>query len=368
MAAFERCTIATPADNDELVALSRQVAMRASGMSIAYERGPDYFAACRESGKDALIGVFKNKDGRVSGTASLILRDAVCAGERIRYGYFCDLRTAKLDRKTWLEWLRYYEDTVRFASQVDGVGPLAFHLTTVIDSNERALKLLRDRLPGIVYQPLAPYAVGQMFMRLLPRSARVGFGISVRRATLADAPALRAFLAAENALAGIGDAPDELDRQLAVWPAFTWASFILATDAGGAIVGCVAPRLGTSKKPVVRDLSLAARAFAPVTALFGAKRVRDGEPLDVVYACHFHARGDQARAVRRALLVEAFRTSARGAAHSLCWLEWPGDPTTVVDVNDFLHMRTRGTLYQVTLRGADPISLSAAPALDVSTL
>ena len=115
----------------------------------------------------------------MSGTTSLVIRDAMIDGVHARYGYFCDLRTLpSMERATWVEFARHYYEGVRYAPGLADAGHPKLFLTAVIDSNERALRLLRNRLPGLVYRSIEPYQVVQAFFSISPVVHLAGAGVA----------------------------------------------------------------------------------------------------------------------------------------------------------------------------------------------
>ncbi len=387
MSVYTRVSVATENANPALVAISNAIKMSAGSLSIGYQRGPDYFAASRESGRLPFTILLRNEDKSLSGTTSLIVRDAQLAGVPTRYGYFCDLRTLpSMERATWRDFVRYYEEAVRYVPGLAVAGNPEYFLTTVIDSNERALRLLRGRLPGLEYRPLAHYEMVQSFFRFRPSWRRTWrklrrAGVTIRRASLQDATRLREFLASQHRQSAIGEGiemqdGDELSRRLETWSDFSWDSFWLALDANGKILGCVAPRQCRHRRAVLSGLGPWRRMASWATQVFGARPIRENEPLDLVYLSHFEVAREAGPEVARALVLTAHRQVLRGQqAHALCWLEWKEFPETHVPVPDFACVRTRGTLYQVLPRDAVGVAgrdlslrpMTAAPILDVST-
>jgi hypothetical protein len=381
IALYARCRLATREDNEELLRLCRDVAMRAGTLSIGYTRAPDYFAAAHESGAQPYVVMLRDPDGTAAGTMSIVCRDALVRGANVRYGYACDLRTLpRMRRETWTELARCYVEAVRYMRGIRETGGPALFLTTVIDSNERALRLLRDRLPGLVYVSLERYEVVQSFFRTFPtfdspeRALRAN-GVRIRRATPSDEPAIRALLAKDAATRPIADPDTELTRRLQTWTDFRWTSFFVAeTDALG-IVGCVAPREQAAKKAVLSGLTRGQRFASSLIPLFGGRAIRDHEPLDVVYLTHEAVAqaldADTQRALQRAFFLRAHDVRKARGAHAIAWLEWPRFSDTRRDTRGFACVRTSGTLYQVQLqeRAHDTLGpFDVAPAMDVSTL
>lgn len=362
VATYRHCRFATPADNDDLLAISRAVAMKAGALSISYSRAPDYFAAAKESGAFPFVVLMRNPDGSAAGTMSVITRDALRDGRKMRYGYACDLRVLPgMSRETWKDFARCYVEAVRYVPGIEEAGAPEVFLTTVIDQNERALRLLRTRMPGLTYLPIEAYRVVQSFFRLRPTIERAIPGVTIRRASAADAPAIRALLAADAAKRPLAD--DDLERRFSAWGDFSWSSFFVAEHAERGLVGCVAPRENRTRKAVLTGLTPGQR-FA---SRFLPRPIVDGEPMDVLYLTHLVA--DDAR-IQRAFLLRAHEERRARGAHAVAWIEWPRFAETVIDTRGFACVRTNGTLYQVALqdRPAAFAPFSAAPQLDVSTL
>lgn len=370
MALYRHCRFATREDNAALLALAA-TPMRSGEVSVWYDRGDDYFAATEESAHMPLVVAF-TQDDFVGVTTSLLVRYDTRFGEPTTFGYFADLRTTpKMTRRAWLEMARCYAEAVRYVPGIAEVDSPAFFVTTVLDGNERALRLFRERLPGLVYQPLQPYQVVHSLFSLWP--PRRDRDVCIRGATVADVDAVRTFLASSERDSPLGEGiAVELPRRLQQWHGFSIESFLLAESPRGDVLGCVSPRRTPHRKTVFDGFGRSERL---ATRLLG-RELRDGAPLDIVYLSHFAVGAalsvTMKQRVRRALLDAV----NQGGAHALAWIEWPNFAETRVPTFGHVCVRTSGTLYQVVLReqlGDKTYDLSTegwthAPVLDVSTL
>ncbi|MFC4703819.1 hypothetical protein [Paraburkholderia caffeinitolerans] len=185
--------------------------------------------------------------------------------------------------------------------------------------------------------------------------ARKNSGIQIVEAQSAHADALRAFLddqSREQPFGCVFSEP-EFARRLRTWPAFGLASFLLAIDGRGAIVGCVAPwDAGAIKRivlerlpPQLQAIRMACNAIAP--ALGRPRIAAPGEPLRDVYLTHLQVR-ERDPAVFAAL-VDAAWSRVRGshALMQLCLFD--GDPFWST-MNRFLYTRTPMDLYVLQTR------------------
>lgn len=231
-------TVAGPEDNEAICRLFREVHVSGE-LDVNQERDPDFFALSRLHHGQAFTVLGRDGDGAACAIGTVISRPGWLDGERIQTGYLCDLRVRPGFRGGPL-LARHMTEILEWVGQQ--TGSQVFN-TVVFDDNELARKVLMGpsakRRGQPSYHPMTPFRMTSVqFTR--PRRGPRG---RVERATAADLPALKQFLADQGKARVLGEdfTGDLLERRLADWPGFSLGDFFLAKTAGGAIRGCLAP-------------------------------------------------------------------------------------------------------------------------------
>ncbi|HEY1100623.1 MAG TPA: hypothetical protein VGF99_16910, partial [Myxococcota bacterium] len=266
--------------------------------------------------------------GRLAGMGGVLVRDGFVDGTPMPVGYLGDLRTRGFVR----ERLAFPQVYAHFFHQIVEETGCEHHLTAILADNEAAARALTDpaasstststttgkharRRPQPHYHLLTPYDMANVHFIRRRRAAPTP-GLRVRRATLADLPAITALLAADHKRRPFGWRFDdgEFEHRLAQWPGFTLDETFVVHDHRDvlrAVTTCWDPhavkryrvmRYGGQMLVVKTAMSLAARLtkMAPLPDVGGDFRsfyltnlsVKDDDPrvfaalIDAVYAAH----------------------------------------------------------------------------------
>ncbi len=233
--------LATAADNTALCDLFASVHLKGA-LDLAQERAPDFFALPRMHQAEYATAAGFDDDGRLVGCGTAIVRPGYwqgagqAAGRIIKTGYLCDLRVATGFRGGlhlargyggFMDWIRHELGAELFT-------------TVIFDANTAAINALTTRsdkrADQPVYRPMTAFEmVSIQFTTRRSAPRRVG--------PATDAGELLEFLAARARVRPLGEVLDaaRLDARFATWPGFSLADFLVARDAKGAIVGCLAP-------------------------------------------------------------------------------------------------------------------------------
>lgn len=364
LAAFPHVRLVRANDDAALAAFHRSVPMDLGPLSLAYEFPEGPLKAAVECGAPTVVTAF-HEEGVIRGTASLACRRGVLDGRVIPYGYLANLRIGPgMSRRLRREWRTFFGALVSSAASLQELGRPRFLLTSVLDGNERAVRFLTQRLKEVRYHALQRYESVLAF-RPLPGARRHLRGVRFRCADLSDTPRLRRFLVATSAQRPFSDelhsdGEDELTRRLATWDGFGLDQFVLAEDEKtGQILATVAARLCTT-----RSLSLIRAPWAVTAGLrfarpFGVPPLVVPGPLKLLYLSSLETAPELAPQRRselvHALLFEVWRTHQRRlGALAMAFAMWPGFSMPVDKLRGWAHLRTRGTLYQVTAPGEPP--------------
>jgi hypothetical protein len=139
-------TLAERGDDGELRALLRENPMNGS-IQIAFEREPDFFAACATRGSFHQVGVGRDlKSGRIVGLGTRSIADAFVNGRPVPFGWLSDLRLAPAYRGGTLVARGY-----QFLRQLHDDGRVELYGTIIFQDNQTALRTIaatRAGLPG----------------------------------------------------------------------------------------------------------------------------------------------------------------------------------------------------------------------------
>jgi hypothetical protein len=312
---------ATPADDAARRSLFARVAMD-TDLVLSVRRDPEFDALYRIQNAE-WESVVVEIDGAIEGMGTVLVRDGYIGGERRRVGYLGDLRlSSRAEGRSLLD--RFYAPLLAAARERWGC---ELFLTAVIASNERALRALtretgrsrRARRPQ--YMPVGDFDIRSIHLLLPKRRERSAY--RVRRARLDDLAAIAGLLDRDARARPFGYPMDEreLSRRLREWPGLGIDSFLLAEDARGTLVGCIAL---WDASPVKRTLVMEYRGamrrvrlgYDLAAVLLGmAKLPAPGDALRYLYVTHQAVpSGDPG--VLRALLCEAYRM-VRGSGHQV---------------------------------------------------
>lgn len=356
---------ATSADNAARCELFSRITMDAD-VVLSVDRRPDFDAAYRLQGGEWTCWVGE-ADGELHGLGTILVRDGYVDGQPAKVGYLGDLRIAPgLQGRGLLG--RFYGPVLEEAASRTGADVF---LTTVIASNAKAIAALTGaKAAG---RGIPPYTLLRRFAirtiwGALPAPARRRAACRVRPATAADIPDVAALLDGDGRSRPYGYAlPEaELRRRLETWPGLSISDFLLAVDAGGEILGCLATWDAHGvKRTIVAEYRGRMRAvrsgYNAAAALLRLPRLpAAGGELPYVYVTHQAVpSGDPA--VMAALLRAAYTDVRRNRRALLSVCVWEDDPLAAAYAG-FVKTDLPAHLYAVTLPGAPlPAACPAAP-------
>lgn len=228
-----RFSLATPADDAALRRLLRETPMEGR-IQVAFAREPSFIEASEVEGPVHQTIVACTPSGETVGLCGRSVRPMWVNGERRSVGYLSALRLAPSFRGR-PRTLKLGFAAVRALHDKDRLTP--YYLSTIIQDNQPARRVLEKELPGFPsYLPK-----GELVTLALPtwrrRRARSPEGLSLRAATEQDWPAIRACLA--RAAPRYHFRPDWDAENLGLCRALGAGDFTLALR-DDAVVGCVA--------------------------------------------------------------------------------------------------------------------------------
>lgn len=346
-----RRRLATPDDNERILAFFDRTPMMTSAFALQYRRRPDFFRLLQYQSDHFHVVISQSPRGDVTGLGSISLRRAWVDGRATTAGYLGDLRIG-FDRLAIREWRRLFCQLITHSADIRELGDCTDWYTTILDDNRLARRVLasgRADAPTLVR--IAPFVMRNVvarwpLARTAPASPR-----AVRWAGPADAERLMEFIERENRPLHLGFRGEAV-RRLAVWDGLAISSFVVALE-GETIVACAAPWSASAAKQIlVSRLPVPMRVLERASALLPGGRLRlprAGEPLRVAYLTHL---------TLASTLTDAARLRTFRAMLDLVFDRWPAHDWHCLAFADFAEWdlgRALGGYIQQTV----PISLYA---------
>ncbi|MBW5804503.1 hypothetical protein FOZ70_07030 [Burkholderia sp. COPS] len=347
---------ATASDNERLLAFQTRYAML-GGMPLRFDRSPDYFALHRCHSNDYRTWLAEDSAGHVKGMASMVVRDGYLAGEKQRIAYLGDLRIAP-DRELARSWVDYVVDRLADLARHEDVQHT--YCCVIRDNRIAAQSLFRaGKRTRLGFRHWRGYSNVSIYARRI--AARRADSVRITNASSSDADALRAFLDQESRSQPFGCVftADEFARRLNAWPDFGIERFLVARNAQGRIVGCVAPwDAGRIKRIVLerlpRSLGALRHGVNAIAPLLGRPPIAaPGQPLQDIYLTHLHVSGRDPDIAQALLDAVWQRERSRYALLQLCLYD-----------HDPLWSALRGYRYTALPMDLYTLSTPGATALD----
>jgi GNAT superfamily N-acetyltransferase len=321
-------------DNDGLLELVRACPMK-GGISMLFERSPDFFALSRIQGDGARVCVVDDHEpGKLAAVAAMARFGAVYVdGEPRSADYACDLRVHPAYRGTGL-YKHVYDFMVQ--SSLEEGADLGF--TTVMKGNRAMTRIVEGRAGVVPYRHITTLRNFTVHF-LLPKQPVAG--VTVRTATASDIPAMVDLWTRVNGQKQFAPVwtEDSFKARLAACPGLAIENYRLAYR-GDKLVGLLAIWDQSSfKRMVVLSFTGSAqwmrRFYNPVAGLLGVGKLpAPGNPMPYAYATQLCA---ETAADLQALYVHAYN-ELRGPDH--CFI------STMLDVRDPLIQAVSGFVTQ----------------------
>jgi predicted N-acetyltransferase YhbS len=296
--------LATEADNEQLLALTRACPMEGS-IALCTERDPNFFTLTELQGDPTYVAVAEDGDGRIVGCASLAFRRVYLDGRETPCLYAGDLRVAPGARRSMVVHRLHelLDEAVRDL-------PVDLGYTSILVGNSAAEALAGSRRGMPQYRALGRVRVCALVSAPSGRWQTNG----VTTATHDDLPEIVALLNRFNA--GHNFAPVWTESELAhvlEAPGLTLDRFHIARESG-RIVGALAAwdQSAFQRTRVLaypRSLALY-RGLHNLAALVrgGPRLPRSGDVLRQLSITHIAVEGSQPAVLRR-LLASVWRQS-----------------------------------------------------------
>ena len=312
---------ATPDDDGALRALLRSTSMDGP-LRLSFQREPNFFMAAEAGNLATSVLVGRElATGRVVAAATRSIRRAYVDGNERQMGYLSSLRLAEDARKTSLLARGY-----RHLRQRHGDGCEPFDVTTILDGNEEARRILTSGRAGL--PAYVPY--GKLCTYMLPlyrRRKRVSTGGVSRGVSPEMLPSVFACLNRFNA--GFQFAPayriEDLSADSRVLHGLSREDFY-ACVRGQEVAGTLAVwDQNGFKQSVVAGYSRGLSVIRPVLAVaarlgLAPRLPQKGQSLPCLYAALVSSRESDERVFRELLDMVLTERSDAGYAYLLLGL------------------------------------------------
>jgi GNAT superfamily N-acetyltransferase len=298
---------ATPADNEQLIALSAACAM-AGDISLRIDRGPDFFALNRLEGVRWQVGVAE-ANGHVVGCIAISERRAFVNGVAARTAYVGDFKVHPDYRDT-----RIADALSHYAERVCADLPPAAPVMIAVLAGNRAMERRLSGPRGVAafrrLGTIRTHSIPLLWHRRSPKNPSVLGVETARWSDLDEMVKVWNKVAPHRQLAPAWSA-ESLAEWIRAAPGLDISSYRLARSLNGEIVGFFAIwDQRTFKQLTVvgysRRMRLARAAFNALTVVVGGERLpAAGSPLScvsIVNVCVPRSGAD----VLRALVLDAY--------------------------------------------------------------
>lgn len=336
------------ADNEAILSFMSDHGM-AAGMSLRFDRAPDYFALHNAHSPDYEVWLLR-RGREILGIASFVLRKAWINGAIENCVYLADLRFAR-DRRAAGLWRTLMCDILLDIHARTGA---RYAYSSILRDNHSGRNaLLRARSGDItLFNHLRGYSTVSIVARK-PFPAARHKGISVRQARVEDEPMLRDFVAKQSGKTDFGPVFDESSwrRRTQGWPDFCVENFYIAFDDRRRLLGCIAPWDSSSINRIVIDgLSGSAefvrRVCNLLSPLTGRPRVNTGagSRLPDISLTHVFIEGRLSEVFSALLRAAAGDVFATGHYATISLCVYDDDPLAPA-LDEYWHVSVPMDLY-----------------------
>ncbi len=297
---------ASPADEPGIRALLREADMDGD-IRVAFTREPDYFAAQGIDGDpvDTIVARCKSSH-EVVGLGSRAERRVYVNGSPARVGYLSGLRIHSAHRGTAVLINGY-----RKLKRLHDLGSVPFYLSTIVDGNETALRLLTSNRAGLpTYRDFGAYCTFLYGIGPIP-ARQPDPKVQIRAAAPQDLPLLFRFLKEVGATRQFFPCYRPADLEDGLLKGIRPADILLAFRSD-SLVGCIALWEQTSfRQRIVTGYSPRLSRLRPFWNGFARATNRpvlppSGQAAHMLCLALFCVAGDDPK-IARALLHAALR-------------------------------------------------------------
>jgi len=350
-------TVATDKDNQDILNFFGQTQIQGRGMSIVYDRTPDFFAFLKLHSPRMLVFIYRGKEGDIQGVATMLFRRGYVNGAEKEICYLGDLRMG-FDRKGAVLWRQIYGEFFARKKEIDQLKDVDLFYTCLIDDNELSQRsLARNKKSGFAYHRVCPYSMVTLMLQKPFSSSRENTA-ALRVLRSPSQEQLQKFYYEHEKPVHAGYLfSTEISTRLKTWPDFAEENF-LAVEKDGRLLASAAlwsPR--SCKKIILSQVPWHLSLFFSLARMFSFGRFRFQGELKVLYVTHLvfdpKLSSAERNEVFRALLKEAWQIRAEQGYHFLSFCDFK-ESSLLEATGSFIVNRVPMAIHEVT--GAqDPV-------------
>ncbi|MFA6236566.1 MAG: hypothetical protein WC635_04485 [Bacteriovorax sp.] len=226
---YPHVTLATHAENDELLAFYHKTELSAESNSVIYQRGSDFFKFLQERSDHFMVFALRDDEKMLKGLGVLSFRPGYINGVLTTIGYLGDLRIS-MNRKLIREWRQFYGALIHYSPELPETEYCRYFQTAIIAANRYSKNnLVETKIPNLAYSEFAPY---KMINIVGLWSLKKTVPSHVRWADVNDRNALISFLNEDHQKRFFGiDWEQEFDRRLKTWSHFSIQDYFIVHDS-----------------------------------------------------------------------------------------------------------------------------------------
>ncbi|NLD47292.1 MAG: hypothetical protein GX660_08835 [Clostridiaceae bacterium] len=249
-------------------------------ISLLYTRRPDAYISFMYEGQEVSLAVCRDtQNDRIAGIGAVALRQVYVNGKPEKVGYLFALRVREEYRNVYKLVNRGYD----YFSSCPAVKKASYFITTILEENEYAIKLLEKKRP---FMPLYEFYQRYEVFTMTTRSKWTKYKntkMTLKHAETSDIPMLVDFLNREGRKSQMFPVLDEINIKNTIVPGLSTESFYILLDGNGEITACaLAWDQKDYKQYVVKGYGGILKALYPVSFLFNIFGYPSLPPVDSI--------------------------------------------------------------------------------------
>ncbi|MCP4135041.1 MAG: hypothetical protein GY754_28965 [bacterium] len=367
---FSGGRMAKPEDNQKILNFYNSFSMEGGAFKIAFRKEPDYFRFLSYESPKHHVFLMENNDKEIEAMASMIVRPCYINGEVDRVAHISDLRVvSKAQRKNKFRWRDFSLAICEQGEKIREFEKCRYYLGSYVDANKQAKDVISSFDAPYATSDVANYRMVSLLARKLPKvfgrkSSVSDLKITITRAREEDREELKGFLDRQSRKRTFGyvysGKDGELERRIRDWDGFTIASFYVARNTAGTIIGCCAPWDPTTGRRIVVDTFPGSLVFlAKVVKLLGKNVPDPGDELKTLYLTtmeyDYSLSTKQKRHILNAMIDEVYKTGIMKEYHVLAFCDYKKESIAAGLKKDYFVESTSTVLYQLHARDSEEV-------------
>lgn len=282
---FPHISLASEAENEEILEYYHQTALAAKESTIIYKREHDFFAFLKERSSKYLVFILRDDAKKIQGVAVASFRPGHINGQKQMIGYLGDLRVS-LNRKLIREWRGFYGLFIEKSPSLEETGHCRYFQTALMSTNAYSKSNLADtKIPHLHYKELCRYQMINIIGKIGSFQSRY----KISFALASEVEEIKILLQNDHQKRMFGhDWSLEFNRRLDTWKNFSLNNWITVRDSQGSLVAttCLWNPIDT-KQIIVPRIPLVFKIIASIAKLIPKIYLKNlplpGRPIDILY-------------------------------------------------------------------------------------